>query len=696
MGADHTVSHAKAFADFRVDSYNRFVVQLRRKRAEQLRQMLSKPEAVSLDDFNREVWALERHTRLGNEELKVMTPIPLVPELVAQLESALNENRLELHGNYIWGSGSYVYGPGLKVSDGQRLENIHKALAILNDASLTPLEKAEQIDSIPGLGQNVSTGLVMVYHPDQFAIWNKPSQEALRTLGYEAKTLSAFQAEVTKLRNELGAEDYLELDWFLYRVSQGTYVHSDPAISDTSERTNHSARRYWVIGFGQGARLWESCLAEGVIAMGCDRIGDLRQYTSKEAFTAALSKHRTDGKRPVNDALGCYQFTHEMKPGDYVFAKKGIGQLLGCGVIQSDYIHDPNRPEYHNLRKVDWKNHGNWTLPPGIRVPQKMLTEVTDFAALLDFAMPLIEQAGSSTSQPPSKRKPYTVDDALADLFLSKDELQEMLDALARKKNLILQGPPGVGKTFLARRLAYSLIGFEDPARVEMVQFHQSYAYEDFVQGWRPTETGGFERRNGIFYDFCTRAKNDGGANHVFLIDEINRGNLSKVFGELMMLIETDKRGPKFSIPLTYAKGSEDRFFVPDNLHIVGMMNTADRSLAMVDYALRRRFTFINLTPCFHSSVFQAYLEEAGVEPDVIDVIVSRMTTLNEQIRSEKTSLGEGFMIGHSYFCPQGTEEELGIDWYRSVIKAEIAPLIREYWFDAAEKAEGIIAQLLA
>lgn len=162
-----------------------------------------------------------------------------------------------------------------------------------------------------------------------------------------------------------------------------------------------------------------------------------------------------------------------------------------------------------------------------------------------------------------------------------------------------------------------------------------------------------------------------------------------------MMLIETDKRGPSNAIPLTYSSDQEDKFYVPDNLHIVGMMNTADRSLAMVDYALRRRFTFVTLNPAFKAAEFRSFLEDKGAESDVIDMIISRMKTLNDHICSEKTNLGPGFMIGHSFFCPQETEEELGIDWYHSVIKSEIAPLIREYWFDATEKAEDMISKLL-
>ncbi|EDL62303.1 ATPase associated with various cellular activities, AAA_5 [Gimesia maris DSM 8797] len=266
---------------------------------------------------------------------------------------------------------------------------------------------------------------------------------------------------------------------------------------------------------------------------------------------------------------------------------------------------------------------------------------------------------------------------------------------MARKKNVILQGPPGVGKTYIAKRLAYSLLGYKDESKVEMVQFHQSYSYEDFIQGYRPKETGGFQRQDGIFHQFCGKAAADESENYVFIIDEINRGNLSKIFGELLMLIEADKRGSEFSIPLTYAKDQSERFFIPQNLHIIGMMNTADRSLSMVDYALRRRFTFIDLQPEFETASFRHFMEKNEVESQIIDLLVNRMHQLNGKIRAEKTNLGPGFEVGHSFFCPQGTEDELGMDWYRSIIRTEIAPLLREYWFDDLDQAEAQISDLL-
>lgn len=293
--------------------------------------------------------------------------------------------------------------------------------------------------------------------------------------------------------------------------------------------------------------------------------------------------------------------------------------------------------------------------------------------------------------QPP-KCPAFTKADALDGLFMKESRLDEILARLRRKKAIILQGPPGVGKTFIARRLAFALMGERDDRRVTMVQFHPSYGYEDFVQGYRPTRSG-LERRDGVFYQFARLARNDPKRDWFFIIDEINRGNLAKIFGELLMLIEADKRGPNHAIPLTYSEQADETFHLPSNLHFIGTMNTADRSLAMVDYALRRRFAFVTLNPEFDSPDFDAWLTGRGATAALIVRIRDRIGVLNEVIERER-DLGPGFRVGHSFFCPPA--DHLPDDaWYREVIEGEIQPLLEEY-FDSRERVDKLVSELLA
>jgi hypothetical protein len=285
----------------------------------------------------------------------------------------------------------------------------------------------------------------------------------------------------------------------------------------------------------------------------------------------------------------------------------------------------------------------------------------------------------------------YTLEDAIRTLFLNPEVAAEIMLLWKAKKNIVLQGPPGVGKSYAAQKLAFALMGVEDRNRLGFVQFHQSYSYEDFVEGFRPTENG-FELRAGKFVEFCRKAEADPNRPHVFIIDEINRGNLSKIFGELMLLIESDKRDTRWAMPLASGKVP---FHVPANVYIMGLMNTADRSLAVVDYALRRRFAFVDLAPNLTSAKFRLQLEGVGVSADFVTHIVERLTLLNNEIAMDTANLGPGFMIGHSYFCAGPTDGESESEWYRRVIKTEIMPLLHEYWFDNSNRADSWKNQLL-
>ena len=271
-------------------------------------------------------------------------------------------------------------------------------------------------------------------------------------------------------------------------------------------------------------------------------------------------------------------------------------------------------------------------------------------------------------------------------MFISKAEYDEIYRQLVRKKNVILQGSPGVGKSYMAKKLAFAFIGEKNEENIEMVQFHQSYSYEDFIYGYKPNGNE-FKLTPGIFYSFCKKAEKSDKP-FFFIIDEINRGNLSKIFGELLMLIESDKR-ENCSLTLSHSK---ERFSVPSNLYIIGLMNTADRSLAIIDYALRRRFAFIDVNPAFNSEKFKEYLLDHGTEEAMVEKVINRICELNKTIEEDLT-LGKNFEIGHSYFCD--TNQALTEEKFKEIIKFDIIPILKEYWFDNPNKAKEAIEKLL-
>ena len=291
-----------------------------------------------------------------------------------------------------------------------------------------------------------------------------------------------------------------------------------------------------------------------------------------------------------------------------------------------------------------------------------------------DFILDMIREGNPVATE--ASIDAYTKSDFLDEVYMTEKRYENLVAVLRNKKNIILQGAPGVGKTFAARRLAWSMMGEKDDSRIEFVQFHQNYSYEDFMMGYKPVEDG-FELKYGIFYRFCQKAANQPDKEFFFIIDEINRGNMSKIFGELLMLIEKDYRGIKAT--LAYNGLS---FSVPKNLYIIGMMNTADRSLAMIDYALRRRFRFFEVEPGFDSEGFIHY--QNGLNNETLNELVNKVKDLNREISLDK-SLGKGFCIGHSYFCGRDVCTE---EWLHSIVDYDILPMLSEYWFDDANKLQ--------
>lgn len=284
--------------------------------------------------------------------------------------------------------------------------------------------------------------------------------------------------------------------------------------------------------------------------------------------------------------------------------------------------------------------------------------------------------------------EPYTIDDIIADgCFLERESIAKIIAQLRNKKNLILQGPPGTGKTWLAKKLGFAVMGQKDENSLRAVQFHPNLSYEDFVRGWRPSGEGKLTLVDGPFLEMINQAKQDASKKYVVVIEEINRGNPAQIFGEMLTLLEADKRTPSEALELSYRRVDGERIHIPANLFVIGTMNIADRSLALVDLALRRRFAFFDLKPTFGESWRNWVNSKSGINEDFLQSIEQRIVSLNNEISKDR-NLGPQFKIGHSYVTPPlNTKIEDAAAWFQGVVETEIGPLLEEYWFDDIERA---------
>ena len=593
----------------------------------------------------------------------------------------------------------------------------------------------------------------------------------------------------------------IDLNYYVNR-----YYKPDTPVQPIPNKDVH----YWMYSPGEGARMWDDCVKEGVMLLGWDELDDLSQYESREAMRDQMRQEYGLEGSYMNSSLATWEFVNEIQVGDVVFAKKGRTNIIGRGIVEGEYEYDEKREEYCSVRKVHWTEVGQWQtqellalktltditrytdyvkrlsilvsggIPPeencnywwlcanpsvwGISewpvgeqqdytlyndngnkrkifrnlldakagdkvicyetnpskqilalaivarendgeriwfekvealttpIPYAVIKENDELSNMefmvnphgcffkltkdeYDIIMDLIRESNKVANQS-SSLEPYTRENFLDEVFVSEKELSDLENLLKNKKNIILQGAPGVGKTFCARRLAYEIMGEKDESRVSLIQFHQNYSYEDFIMGYKPNGAE-FELQRGIFYKFCIAAANNPDKSYFFIIDEINRGNLSKIFGELLMLIEKGYRGEKLS--LAY---KDEKFSVPQNLYIIGMMNTADRSLAMIDYALRRRFSFFEMKPGFDTEGFRKYQDSLNNEH--FNRLVDCIKQLNQAIAADE-SLGSGFELGHSYLCER---KEVNDDWLHQVINYDIVPMLQEYWFDNRKEVE--------
>lgn len=543
--------------------------------------------------------------------------------------------------------------------------------------------------------------------PDQFFIMNNRSLEFLELMGLPNprergdslvdeffKVNETFDGLLSHYIKVVGRvsdlPERLEFDKFLYYLTE--------RFKRGEEGSETDEVRYWVYAPGAGASEFDRFWSEGVMAIGWGKLGDMAEYAGKAEILAKLNAEYPGDSSRKGGAYICHAFRSLVKPGDVVFVKKGTQRLLGYGIVQGQYEYDAQQKDWPHRRKVAWKLRGDW--PVEDPFPIKTLTEVTKYP---EFVQKLFEAMGvdpammdSGVGPKPPDPESYSVEDIFEESFESEDIIRGALELMKTRKNLVLQGPPGTGKTFLARQLAWAFTGSRSSAQVELVQFHQAYSYEDFIQGFRPDVESRLVLKQGLFLRFCSQARLEPHKPFVLVIDEINRGNISRIFGELLLTLEPDKRHEGWKVRLTYDQSPTGMFFVPENLYVVATMNTADRSLAMLDFALRRRFAFLDLKPLFGSGGFKEHLLFKKLKTELVDRIVSRLSKLNEVIAADTRSLGPGFQIGHSFFVPPPDGRESHEAWYEEVVRTQVAPLLREYWFEDQGKAEEQINRLLA
>jgi 5-methylcytosine-specific restriction endonuclease McrBC regulatory subunit McrC len=627
-----------------------------------------------------------------------------------------------------------VAAPGPTITRERRSEYFATLLQLLIDrgGSIPRKEVPEalsaKLELTPYELERTKTGAIRWWTALQFHFIGFRKAGFLKRGGGTWEITSEGRAAFAKL-TPVELIDEVERRYEAWRVENAPATEADDA--DDAVDGEGAERRVWLIGSGPGGHDWERFRDGGYIEVGFGRdaqgkgVGNLAEQTREQV--KARMRVVSGTANPFNDVLCAWQFAHEMQPGDTVIARSGRSRVLGVGRITGGYEHRPRdnaaqtTDGFEHRRGVEWLQTGSVQLPNGHLMPTKTLTEIARYPGFADLlvgkrtrdAERALEESGSSnavidhffkthpfadsassatTAQPTPIRAAPSLEQIDDESFVPRKQLEEMVAALSSKLAIVLQGPPGTGKSWLADRIAWHWAG--DPARVTRVQFHPSLGYEDFVRGLRPFD-GGFRVQDGPLAEVAEQAKTKPNERFVLMIDEFNRANVAKVLGEALFLLEADKRDRRHAVDLGLAKDGHRRFWLPRNLAVVATMNTADRSIALVDYALRRRFKFFTLEPAFGEASFRdTLLAQLGSSRDgddgdaiedreeaarVANAIVAVMSELNRRIARSK-SLGPRFTIGHSFFCTfEDGRAESPTTWMQRVFSNEIRPLIEEY-----------------
>ena len=566
----------------------------------------------------------------------------------------------------------YFYNGETKITTKKYLDEIGQGL--LKEFNLN--DYTTRIVDFDGCQAQGQTSLWIVLYPKRLKSYNKAIQlfcdidQGVMNAGLYKGSQVTNNIQLDEATRKSQYDNFSDVIVGL-REKLETVIKLNNTITDEDVESG-TVKNYWMLSAGENGRLLEDFKKNSVIAIGWDDwdIGNLEQYKAKAEIQEKMIEFNPQSSNK-NNALCLWQFANEMQPEDVVFIKAGRTKIIGRAVIKSQYVYDDSRSEYKHTRKVDWTSFDETTYET--KWAMKTLTKITQYKEDVEKLENLYNIEITENENNPNSTK-YTKENFLEEVFMDEDTYESLCQIIENKKNIILQGAPGVGKTYAAKKLAYSIIGEINKSRVKIIQFHQSYGYEDFIMGYRPSgEKGEFKLVEGPFYKFCKTAEEDSENKYFFIIDEINRGKMSKIFGELLMLIENDKRGQ--SLQLLYRN---EEFSVPSNVYIIGMMNTADRSLAMIDYALRRRFAFFEFEPALNTDKFRAYADGKN-NNEKYKKLINTVISLNKTITSD-SSLGAGFQIGHSYFCTES--DTISDDWLNSIVEYEVIPLLKEYWFD--------------